>query len=348
MPKAKTTKPIEPYKEETEAIRQLINKRWPGAMLRGNDPSLAVQKIPCGILSIDYLLGGGFPRNRHIEIYGNPSTGKTYTALRLLANAHKLGFKAAYIDNERTFDPVFAEHVGINLDELYYHRQENANRVVDFMEVLLRSNELDVIVMDSIAALLPQEELKETMEKSSYGMQQAKLMSKAMRRLTAANSKTSIVYINQLRDNVGSMFTPALTSGGRAMSFYAGIRLQMAVIETLKRKEKVVSHTGDHKEQEIPWGHRAQVKIEKSKVGGARTKDKVSFVFDYNEAHIDREEDIIYIGLVTGLVKRNANTWTIEGVDKKIVGRDKFKAFLKEEIEVSNSLESELKELVNG
>lgn len=316
----------------TPALAAAINKKFgAGTMLTGADPSLTLQRIPSGILSVDHLMGGGFPRGRHTEIFGGYSVGKTYTTYRLIGQAQKLGHECAFVDVEGTFDSDFAGHTGMDLEALGYHRQRSGNRVVNFIETLLRGGEFGVIVLDSIAALIPKEELDSDMEQGTYGTQQAKLMSTALRRLTAANRSTCLVYINQTREAIGVMFGKrSITSGGRAMGFYASTRLEMTRTENIKKPTKYIDPaTGEEKTTQSVVGHRVLIRVEKDKTGGSFAGKSSSFVFDYKHSRIDPIEDIIYLGRVMGLVGKQGKKWfVVEMENEAIVGREQFKKWL--------------------
>lgn len=340
-------------KKSVAELEKIVNKKFgEGTMIRGSDPELEITRIPTSILSIDWITGGGFARGRHAELFGNYSVGKTYTALRLIANAQKLGLNCSFVDVEKTFDKKWASNLGVDLDSLVIHRQEHGNRVVDFMETLLRSEEFDVIVLDSIAALLPMAELKASMEQESYGTQQAKLMSAALRRLTTANNKTVLIYLNQVRDSLGSVFQKrAVTSGGRAMGFYAGIRLEMVRTENIKKDAKDVDpKTGKEKPVQIIKGHRVLVNVEKEKTGGRPTGSKISFVFDYELGGIDPIEDLLYLGRLNGFIQKKGNSWWLnEYEDEKAASRGKFKSWLRKNKIVRQELEEQIRELIpNG
>lgn len=329
--------------ETPQSLMRKINSTFgEGTMTFASDPNLAIERLPTGILSIDYLLGGGFARGRHAELFGGYSVGKTYTALRFIARSQADGLSCAYVDCEGTYDPVFSELIGVNNAELAYHRQVHGNQVVDFMETLLRSGLYDVIVLDSIAALLPRAELESEMSAATMGTQQAKLMSQALRKLTAANRRTALIYINQTREAVGSVFAArAITSGGRAMGFYAGVRLEFVRVENIKRKAKVIHLSkGDAVESDVIVGHRVMVRVEKDKTGGAKQHDKTTFVFDYEQQGIDHIEDLIYLGRVLGLVHKSINSWWLEGYeDEKQNGRARFKRWLTRNRAVAEELE---------
>ena len=313
-----------------------------------SDPSLEITRLPTGILSLDCRLGGGFPRGRHVEIYGGFNVGKTYTTFKLIATSQTAGLRCAFFDVEGTFDPVFAEHAGVNLEELEFplHGQ-NANRLVSIMESLLYSELYDVIVLDSIASLLPKAEQETTMEEGSYGTHQARLMSAALRRLTTANKRTVLVYINQTRENIGVMFGKrTITSGGRAMAFYAGLRLELVRTEAIKRKARQVDHKSNKEKQvDIVKGHRVLVRVEKDKTGGARPFAETTFVFDYDLGGVDPVEDLMYLGREYGLITLSGNKWTLEGYeDEAQPSRVKFKRWLRK----NRVVQEEVTELVQA
>lgn len=332
-------------------IAKLINKKWPGTLVKASDPSLRITRIPCGILSIDMLLGGGFARRRHFEIYGGYNVGKTYTTYRLIANAQSLGGKCAFVDVEGTFDPEFAEACGVNLETLELQPyQEHGNRIIDVVETLLRSGQYDVVVLDSIAALLPKSEKEADMEASTMGTAQAKMMSAALRRLTAANKKSVMVYINQTREAIGVVFGKrSITSGGKAMGFYAGTRLEMVRTENIKKKAKTVDVKGDDKEADIVVGHRVLVRVEKDKTGGARPHDETTFVFNYDIGGVDPIEDLMYLGRKYGFIKKNtSHWWMVDYEDEKQRGRTRFKRWLKKNRAVRDELEQLIRDHDNG
>lgn len=337
-----------------EDVRAAINKQFgPGTAKVASDPSLQITRIPTGLLAIDWRMGGGFPRNRYVELYGQEDVGKTALCYRYIANAQRLGLNCAFVDVEGTFDPEFAESLGVDLEALDYKDQHDiggAQRIVTYMQSLLMSETYDVIVMDSIAALVPKEELEADNEKGSYGMGQAKLMSYALRKLTAVNKKTSMVFINQMRENVGGgLFAPKWrTSGGRAMKFYAGIRLELAKVETLHKKgRKLDLKTGEIKDNDkISKGHRILVKVIKNKTGGnAKIGDETTLVFDYDRGDFDEVEDLIFVGRMTGLVGKKGDKWWVDGYeDDKQHGRARFKKWLRKNRAIREELSERISE----
>lgn len=336
---------------DPKALTKLINDRFgDGTLRKGSDPYFKIDRIPTGILSLDYMLGGGFPRGRHVECYGGYSVGKTLMSYMTIAQAQKMGLACAFVDAEKTFDPEFASHLGVNVEELSVHHQESGNRVIDLMETLLRAGNYGVIVLDSIASLLPKSEKEQDMERGSYGTAQAKLMSAALRRLTAANQSTVLMYINQLRDNIGVMFGPkSTTSGGRAMAFYASVRLEMTKTERIKKKSMVIDHkTGDEKEQEILVGHRVLVRLDKDKSGNM-SGDTTSFVFRYDSTQVDRVEDLILLGRTSGLISKKGTRWSLEGYeDESQASRAKFHRWMGKNVAVQEELESKIWEGKDG
>lgn len=312
----------------------MVNKRFgEGTVLMGDDPSLEIVRLPTGILSIDLLTHGGFPRNRHVEIYGTANIGKTYLTYRLLAETQRNNGRGAFFDVEKTYDPKFAKRAGVDTKALEYVPQRmHGNKLIDVMEAHLRSGFYDVIVLDSIASLLPKGEMEKDMEAGSYGTEQAKMMSAALRRLTAANKNTALVYINQTRDSIGSIFGPRqITSGGRAMGFYAGMRIEIVRTEAVKRKGTIIDpSSGEEKDKEVTTGHRCLVRIEKNKTGGALIASQSTFVFDYRTANIDPIEDLLYCGRYLGWVHKKGDFWWLDDYESdKKRGRNNFKRWLK-------------------
>lgn len=331
-----------------QALQAQINKHFgKGTITFADDPALEIQRVPTGILSLDYVLNGGFARGRHAEMYGGYSVGKTAISLRTIAAAQAAGGRAAFVDAENTFDPKWARHLGVNTKTLAFEPQrEHGQRCIDVMETLLRSRLYDVLVLDSIAALLPKGERDAQMDASDMGTQQARLMSKALRKLTTANSDTVLLYINQQRENVGQMFGNKLrTSGGRAMAFYAGTRLELSKIEDIKVTRNILDpKTQERKEALVTKGHRVLVRVEKDKTG-AQPKDQSTFVFDYTLSNIDPIEDLIYLGRRLGYVhrsgeKQNTKFWVSGYDDEKQTSRNRFREWLRINVAVAEDLEN--------
>lgn len=341
-----------------EKLEALINQRWgEGTMRRASDPSLQITRLESGLLSVDAMIGGGFARGRHAEIYGSASVGKNYLAYKLMATTQQAGGRCFYFNVEKSFDPKFAGHVGVNLDELGYHEQIHGPRVIDVAETTLRSKLYDVIVIDSIATLLPLPEYENDMEAGSYGMEQAKLMSKALRKLTAANDQTVLIFLNQTREKIGGMAfgKKTTTSGGRAMAFYAGLRLELVRTETMQRTGKLVNQkTGEITIGKVPYGHRVLVRGEKDKTGGlSRPLEETTFVFDYEKGSHDHIEDLIYLGRDRGLIevkgKGNAQKWWVEDYEDEVAsGRTRFKKWLRKNKAVCEELEEKIKDSIDS
>lgn len=342
MPK----KPIGAVSLNPAELAALVNDEFgPGTMRFASDPYFEITRIPTGILSLDFALGGGFPRGRHIEIYGGYAVGKTYTVYRTIASAQRQGLACAFVDAEGTFDPKFAAKAGVDLSALALHQQQYGERAVDFMESLLRAGEYGVIALDSIAAVLPKTELETPLEGGGYNMHQAKLMSLALRKLTAANRSTVLIYINQMRDAIGVMFGKrSTTTGGRAMAFYASARLEMTRTENIKRSMNVVDpKTGDAKPKDVVVGHRVLVRVDKEKAGGAVTGTTTSFVFNYKQKGVDHAEDLLYVGRQLDLVGKKGSKWWVVGYeDETQVGREKFLRWIRKNVAVQEELEQRI------
>lgn len=336
---------------DPKMLAKTINAKFgPNTIRMGNDPYFQIERIPTGILSLDIALGGGFPRGRHVEIYGTYAVGKSFTAYKTIASAQQLGYRCAFVDCERTLDPEFAANAGVDINTLEIHEQEHGNRVINVMETWLRAGHYGIIVLDSIAALLPKAEQERDMEQGTMGTAQAKLMSEALRRLTAANTqKTLLIYINQLRDAIGVMFGKrSVTSGGRAMSFYASTRLEMTKTEIIKKKKKIIDpNKGDEIKKDIVSGHRVLVRVDKEKSGGSHAGLVTTFVFDYETAMVDHIEDLLYLGRTFGLVKKSGNKWWVdEYEEEKQLSRERFKKWLRKNAAVAEELEDNIRNAV--
>lgn len=336
---------------DPDAVMAMINREFgEGTMMLASDPSLEVVRLETGVLSIDVALGGGLARGRTIEIYGVFAVGKSYLAERLVAAVQAAGGNCAWIDAEKTFDPKFARQAGVKLRRLMYQKQrQHGEELINSMEILLRSDTYDVIVLDSIASLLPKSEKETPMGAGDMGTAQARLMSRALRRLTTANTgRTVVVYINQTREAVGVMFGDrTVTSGGRAMGFYSSTRLEIVRTENIKRKGRDVNpSTGVASEKDLVRGHRALVRVRKDKTGGAMQQSTTSFVFDYDLQGIDHIEDLMYLGRVFGFITKSGNTWTLDGYeDHAKPSRAKFKGWLRRNTEVADELTASIKDV---
>ncbi len=316
-----------------EAAFQQIQKQFgPGAVMRLGESSIQkVEIIPSGSLALDIALGiGGIPRGRVTEIYGAEASGKTTLALHLLASAQKLGGEVAFIDAEHALDPVYAEKLGLDIDKLLVSQPSSGEQALEITEMLVRSNAVDVIVIDSVAALVPRAEIEGEMGDAHVGLQ-ARLMSQALRKLTGAvsRSKCAVVFINQIRMKIGVMFgNPETTSGGRALKFYASVRLDVRRVASIKEGDVVV-------------GSRTKVKVVKNKL--APPFRIIEFDLIHGEG-ISTEGELIDLGMEKELISRRG-TWYSYG-DRQIgQGKENARKFLLENADVATELETRLREL---
>jgi recombination protein RecA len=313
------------------AISQIEKQHGKGAIMRlGNrDVLVPVSVIPTGALSIDAALGvGGVPRGRVIEIYGPESGGKTTLTLHIIAEAQKMGGQAAFIDAEHALDPIYARKLGVDVDNLLVSQPDNGEQALEIAETLIRSNGVDIIVVDSVAALVPRAELEGDMGDPQMGLQ-ARLMSQALRKLTAIVSKshTCLIFINQIREKIGVMFgNPETTTGGRALKFYSSIRLDIRRIQSIKEGDRVI-------------GSRTRAKVVKNKV--AAPFREAEFDILYGEG-VSREGDLIDLGVDQGILEKSG-TWISFGGERLGQGRDNARLFLKEHTDVRNKLEGALR-----
>ena len=297
-------------------------------MRLGDDIPVNVEAIPTGSLSLDLALGiGGVPRGRIVEIYGPESCGKTTLALHIVASAQKGGGEAAYIDVEHALEPAYARALGVDIDELLISQPDTGEQALEITEQLVRSGALDVVVIDSVAALLPRSELEGEMGESSVGVV-ARLMSQALRKLAGVVSKTGciVVFINQLREKIGVMYgNPETTPGGRALKYFASVRIDMRRIETLKSGTEMV-------------GNRTRAKIVKNKV--APPFKEAEFDILYGQG-ISKIGEIIDLSVKLGLIDK-AGAWFTVG-DQRFQGRDNVKVYLQENPEVCDKLEADIR-----
>jgi recombination protein RecA len=313
------------------AISQIEKSYGKGSIMRlgSRDVLVPVSVIPSGCLSIDAALGvGGFPRGRVIEIYGPESGGKTTMTLHVIAEAQKLGGQAAFIDAEHALDPVYARKLGVDVDNLLVSQPDNGEQALEIAEALIRSGGVDVVVVDSVAALVPKAELEGEMGDPQMGLQ-ARLMSQALRKLTAivSKSRTCLIFINQIREKIGVMFgNPETTTGGRALKFYASMRVDIRRIQAIKDGDKVV-------------GSRTRAKIVKNKV--AAPFREAEFDIIYGEG-ISREGDLIDLGVDRGVLEKSG-TWISFGSERMGQGRENARTFLKENKDVRAKLELALR-----
>jgi recombination protein RecA len=313
------------------AILQIEKDHGKGAIMRlgSRDVLVPVSVIPSGCLSIDAALGvGGFPRGRVIEIYGPESGGKTTMTLHVIAEAQKLGGQAAFIDAEHALDPVYARKLGVDVDNLLVSQPDNGEQALEIAETLIRSGGVDIVVVDSVAALVPKAELEGDMGDPQMGLQ-ARLMSQALRKLTGivSKSRTCLIFINQIREKIGVMFgNPETTTGGRALKFYASMRVDIRRIQAIKEGDKVV-------------GSRTRAKVVKNKVAAPFREAEFDIV--YGEG-ISREGDLIDLGVDKGVLEKSG-TWISFGGERMGQGRENARVFLKENKDIRDKLENVLR-----
>ena len=313
------------------AISQIEKDHGKGAIMRlgSRDILVPVSVIPSGCLSIDAALGvGGFPRGRVIEIYGPESGGKTTMTLHVIAEAQKLGGQAAFIDAEHALDPVYARKLGVDVDNLLVSQPDNGEQALEIAETLIRSGGVDIVVVDSVAALVPKAELEGDMGDPQMGLQ-ARLMSQALRKLTGivSKSRTCLIFINQIREKIGVMFgNLETTTGGRALKFYASMRVDIRRIQAIKEGDKVV-------------GSRTRAKVVKNKVAAPFREAEFDIV--YGEG-ISREGDLIDLGVDKGVLEKSG-TWISFGGERMGQGRENARVFLKENKDIRDKLENVLR-----
>ncbi|MFH1176332.1 MAG: recombinase RecA [Acidobacteriota bacterium] len=315
------------------AVAQIERRFGKGAIMRlGQHEAVGVNIIPTGSLGLDAALGvGGVPRGRVIEIFGPESSGKTSLALHVIAQAQKTGGLAAFIDAEHALDPEYCGKLGVLVDDLLVAQPDNGEQALEIAESLIRSGSVDVVVVDSVAALVPRAELEGEMGDASMGLQ-ARLMSQALRKLTGivSKSKTCVIFINQIREKIGVMFgNPETTTGGRALKFYASVRLDIRRIGPIKSGEEVV-------------GNRTKVKVVKNKV--AAPFRQAEFDLLYGEG-ISRAGELLDLGLEHRVIAKSG-TWLSYGEIRLGQGRENARAFLKEHPEVAADIESKLRPML--
>lgn len=313
------------------AIAKLEKDFGKGTVMRLGDPSaqVAVETIPTGSLSLDLALGlGGVPKGRIVEIYGPESSGKTTVALHMIAEVQKRGGIAGFIDAEHALDPVYAKNIGVDIDELYISQPDSGDQALEITETMVRSGAMDIIVVDSVAALVPKQEIEGDMGDSHVGLQ-ARLMSQALRKLTPVISKSNcvVIFINQLREKVGVMFgNPETTTGGRALKFYSSVRMDVRRIETLKQSGEMV-------------GNRTRVKIVKNKIAPPFKEAEFDIMFGKG---ISKEGDILDLAVKCDLVSKSG-AWFAYNGDKIGQGRENAKTYLSEHLEIMEELEQNIR-----
>ncbi len=313
------------------AIAQIEKQYGKGSIMRlgSKDVLVPVSVISTGALSLDAALGvGGFPRGRVVEVFGPEAGGKTTLALHVIAEAQKAGGQAAFIDAEHALDPSYARKLGVDVDNLLVSQPDNGEQALEIAETLIRSSAVDVVVVDSVAALVPRAELEGEMGEPQMGLQ-ARLMSQALRKLTAivSKSRTCLVFINQIREKIGVLFgNPETTTGGRALKFYASIRLDIRRIQAIKEGDRVV-------------GSRTRGKVVKNKV--AAPFREAEFDILYGEG-ISREGDLLDLGVGKGLIEK-AGTWLSFSGERLGQGRENARVFLKENTDIREKIEAALR-----
>jgi recombination protein RecA len=326
--------PIAPHDREKAleaALSQIDRQFGKGSIMRlGDEGRVPVEVIPTGSIALDVALGiGGLPRGRVVEIYGPESSGKTTLALHAVANAQKAGGTAAFVDVEHALDPTYAQALGIDLDNLLVAQPDTGEQALDIAEMLVRSNAVDVVVVDSVAALVPKAEIEGEMGDSHVGLQ-ARLMSQALRKITGAlnSSGTTAIFINQLREKIGVFFgSPETTTGGKALKFYASIRLDIRRIETLKEGQEAV-------------GNRTRVKVVKNKMAPPFKQAEFDILYGVG---ISREGSLIDMGVEHGFIRKSGAWFTYEG-DQLGQGKENARAFLRDNPDLADELEKKIKE----
>ncbi|WWR14974.1 recombinase RecA [Lachnospiraceae bacterium JLR.KK008] len=313
------------------ALGQIEKQFGKGAVMKLGDPKVQmnVETIPTGSLSLDIALGlGGIPKGRIVEIYGPESSGKTTVTLHMVAEVQKRGGIAGFIDAEHALDPVYAKNIGVDIDNLYISQPDNGEQALEITETMVRSGAIDIIVVDSVAALVPKAEIDGDMGDSHVGLQ-ARLMSQALRKLTAVISKSNctVIFINQLREKVGVMFgNPETTTGGRALKFYSSVRLDVRRIETLKQSGEMI-------------GNRTRVKVVKNKIAPPFKEAEFDIMFGQG---ISREGDILDLAAACNVISKSGAWYAYEG-GKIGQGRENAKQYLKDNPQLCEEVENKVR-----
>jgi recombination protein RecA len=313
------------------ALGQIDRQFGKGSIMRlGDEGRAPVEVIPTGSIALDVALGiGGLPRGRVVEIYGPESSGKTTVALHAVANAQRAGGIAAFIDAEHALDPEYAKKLGVDTDALLVSQPDTGEQALEIMDMLIRSGAIDIVVIDSVAALVPKAEIEGEMGDSHVGLQ-ARLMSQALRKITGAlnSSGTTAIFINQLREKIGVFFgSPETTTGGKALKFYASIRLDIRRIETLKEGTEAV-------------GNRTRVKVVKNKMAPPFKQAEFDILYGVG---ISREGGLIDMGVEHGFIRKSGAWYTYEG-DQLGQGKENARGFLRDNPDLSNEIEKKIKE----
>lgn len=330
----------EKEKALNEALKKIEKDFGKGSIMRlGDHAKLNIESIPTGCLSLDMALGiGGIPKGRIIEIYGPESSGKTTLTLHVIAECQKKGGTAAFIDAEHALDPQYARNLGVDIDKLIVSQPDNGEQGLDIAEALVRSGAVDLVVVDSVAALVPKTEIEGAMGDATIGLQ-ARLMSQAMRKLSGVISKTNstVIFINQLREKIGIMFgSPETTTGGKALKFYSSVRLDIRKFDVIKQKEE----TAAGKKEDVIVGNRVRVKVVKNKV--APPFKVVEFDIMYGTG-ISKEGDILDVAVDRGIVDK-AGAWFSYNGEKLGQGRENVKQLFKEKPELMEEIELKVRQ----
>jgi len=315
------------------ALDQIERQFGKGSIMRlGESTGMDVEVIPTGAISLDAALGvGGVPRGRVIELFGPEAAGKTMLALSIVAEAQRMGGVAAFVDAEHALDVSFARKLGVDIDNLLVSQPDSGEEALEITDTLVRSGAIDILVVDSVAALVPKAELEGDMGDSHMGLQ-ARLMSQALRKLTGSVQKagTTVIFINQLRMKIGVMFgSPETTTGGRALNFYSSVRLDIRGIGTIKDSDEVI-------------GRRTRVKVVKNKVAPPFREAEFDIMFRGDDVGISREGDLLDLGVNRGFVEKSG-TWFSYGGDRLGQGRENARIFLRENDELCTRLETEVR-----
>lgn len=314
------------------ALAQIEKQFGKGSVMKLGDKgaNMQIETTPTGCLSLDLALGlGGIPRGRIVEVYGPESSGKTTVALHMVAEVQKRGGIAGFIDAEHALDPVYAKNIGVDVDNLYISQPDNGEQALEIAETMVRSGAVDIIIVDSVAALVPKAEIEGDMGDSHVGLQ-ARLMSQALRKLTAVISKSncSVIFINQLREKVGVMFgNPEVTTGGRALKFYSSIRMDVRRIETLKQGGEMV-------------GNRTRIRVVKNKIAPPFKEAEFDIMFGEG---ISREGDVLDLAANTGVVNKSGAWYAYNG-EKIGQGRENAKTYLKQNPLICQEIEEKVRE----
>ncbi len=318
-----------------DAIAQIKQRFGEGSIMRlGEATAMNIDSIPTGCLSLDLALGiGGVPKGRIIEIYGPESSGKTTLAQHIVAESQKLGGVAAFIDAEHALDPAYAKKIGVNIEELFISQPDTGEQALEILETLVRSSAVDIVIVDSVAALTPKAEIEGDMGQSHMGLQ-ARLMSQALRKLAGvvAKSNTTVIFINQIRMKIGVMFgNPETTPGGNALKFYSSVRIEVRRAAQIKQAERVI-------------GNRVKAKIVKNKV--APPFQTCQFDIMYNEG-ISISGDLLDLGVEVGTLEKKGNSYIFEG-ERFAVGRENARSYLKENPKVLSKIREATEDVVRN